>query len=80
MFGVYCEMENETSDATISTDIKDYDVFLESVAQSEVSIESLKKLTFTYQAKETGEEKEIALSKVAQFQLQSLEAYPDLFP
>ena len=65
---VHQQMENETSDATISTDIKDYDVFLESVAQSEVSIESLKKLTFTYQEKETGEEKEIALSKVAQFQ------------
>ncbi len=42
------QMKNETKDATISTDIKDYDVYLESVEQSEASIESLKKLTFTY--------------------------------
>ncbi len=65
---VHEQMENETSDATISTDIKDYDVFLESVAQSGASIESLKKLTFTYQDKESGEKSEIALSQVAEFQ------------
>jgi len=30
---VYAQMENTTADATISTDIKDYDVYLESVEQ-----------------------------------------------
>jgi len=48
------QMKNETKDATISTDIKDYDVYLETVEQSEASIESLKKLTFTYKDKESG--------------------------
>jgi len=62
------QMKNETKDATISTDIKDYDVYLETVEQSEASIESLKKLTFTYKDKESGEESEIALSKVADFE------------
>ncbi len=62
------QMKNETKDATISTDIKDYDIYLETVEQSEASIESLKKLTFTYQDKESGEESKIALSSVAEFE------------
>ena len=65
---VYGQMKNETSDATISTDIKDYDVYLETVEQSEASLESLKKLTFTYEDKESGEESEIALTEVAKFE------------
>ncbi|MEY8389897.1 efflux RND transporter permease subunit [Lachnospiraceae bacterium 45-W7] len=65
---VHEQMENETKDATISTDIKDYDVYLESVEQSEATMESLKKTTFTYKDKESGEESEIALSQVAEFE------------
>ncbi len=65
---VYEQMEKDTADDTISTDIKDYDVFLESVEQSEASLQSLKKLTFTYKDKETGDESEIPLSKVAKFE------------
>ncbi len=65
---VYAQMEKDTSDATISTDIKDYDVYLESVEQSEASIDSLKKLTFTYTDKEDGKEQEISLSKIAKFE------------
>ena len=65
---VYGQMKNETSDATISTDIKDYDVYLETVEQSEASLESLKKLTFTYEDKENGEESKIALTEVAKFE------------
>lgn len=61
-------METETSDATISTDIKDYDVFLKSVEQSDASRESLKQITFTYTDKENGEESEISLSEVAEFE------------
>ena len=61
-------METETSDATISTDIKDYDVFLKSVEQSEVSREALKQITFTYTDKEDGEESEISISEVAEFE------------
>ncbi|MCI9531729.1 MAG: MMPL family transporter [Lachnospiraceae bacterium] len=65
---VYGQMEKDTADGTISTDIKDYDVFLESVEQSDASLQSLKKLTFSYKDKETGEESEIPLSKVAEFE------------
>ncbi len=66
-------MADDTSDDTISTDIKDYDIYLESVEQSEATIDSLKKLTFTYEDKESGEEKEIKFSEVADFEeLESL--------
>ncbi|MCI8298993.1 MAG: MMPL family transporter [Lachnospiraceae bacterium] len=65
------QMEKDTKDATISTDIKDYDVYLESVEQSEATMESLKKTTFTYKDKESGEESEIALSQVAEFEQMS---------
>lgn len=65
---VYAQMENTTADATISTDIKDYDVYLESVEQSTASIDSIKNLTFTYTDKETGDETEIPLGDVAEFE------------
>ena len=70
---VYEQMENETSDDTISTDIKDYEVYLESVEQKEASLDSLKKLTFTYTDKEDGKEQEISVSEIARFEeLESL--------
>lgn len=65
---VYTMMADETSDATISTDIKDYDVYLESVEQSEASLDAIKNLTFTYTDKESGEESEIAISEIAAFE------------
>lgn len=66
-------MSDDTSDDTISTDIKDYDIYLESVEQSEATIESLKNITFTHTDKESGEEQEIKLSQVAEFEeLESL--------
>ncbi len=65
---VYEQMENDTADDSISTDIKDYDVYLESVEQSEASLQTLKKLTFTYEDKENGEKSEIPLSQVAAFE------------
>lgn len=65
---VYAEMENTTADDKISTDIKDYDVYLESAAQKDASIENIKKLNFTYKDKETGEESKIPLSEVADFE------------
>lgn len=65
---VSARMENTTADDTISTDTKDYDVYLESVEQKNASVENLKKLTFTYTDKETGEESEIPLKEVAEFE------------
>ena len=66
-------MADDTSDDTISTDIKDYEIYLESVDQSEATIDSLKNVTFTYTDKESGDEEEIKLSQVASFEeLESL--------
>ena len=66
-------MADDTSDDTISTDIKDYEIYLESVDQSEATIDSLKNVTFTYTDKESGDEEEIKLSQVAYFEeLESL--------
>lgn len=66
-------MADDTSDDTISTDIKDYEIYLESVDQSEATIDSLKNITFTYTDKESGDEEEIKLSQVADFEeLESL--------
>lgn len=66
-------MADDTSDDTISTDIKDYDIYLNSVEQSEATIEGLKDITFTYTDKESGDEEEINLSQVAAFEeLESL--------
>ena len=66
-------MADDTSDDTISTDIKDYEIYLESVDQSEATIDSLKNATFTYTDKESGDEEEIKLSQVADFEeLESL--------
>ncbi len=66
-------MADDKADDTISTDIKDYDIYLESVEQDEATIESLKNVTFTYTDKESGDEEEIKLSQVAEFEeLESL--------
>ncbi len=66
-------MADDKSDDTISTDIKDYDIYLESVQQDEATIESIKNITFTYTDKESGEEEDIKLSQVADFEeLESL--------
>ncbi len=58
---VYAEMASSTSATTISTDIKDYDVFLQTEGQSELTLDDIKTLTYTYTDKE-GEEKEIPLT------------------
>lgn len=58
---VYAEMASSTSVATISTDIKDYDVYLQTEGQSDLKLEDIKTLTYTYTDKE-GEEQEIPLT------------------
>lgn len=58
---VYAEMASSTSATTISTDIKDYDVYLQTEGQSDLKLEDIKNLTYTYTDKE-GEEKEIPLT------------------
>lgn len=65
---VQARMADETSDATISTDLKDYEVYLISADASKATLDSIKKMTFTYKDKASGEEKEAELSEIAVFE------------
>jgi HAE1 family hydrophobic/amphiphilic exporter-1 len=60
---VYAEMASTSSATTISTDIKDYAVYLQTEGQSELKLEDIQTLTFTHKDKE-GEEKEIPLTEI----------------
>lgn len=60
---VYDEMASSTSATTISTDIKEYEVFLQTEDQSEADLNDIKDLTFTYKDKE-GNEEEIPLADI----------------
>ena len=61
---VYAEMASSTSATTISTDIKDYEVYLQTEGQSELILDDIKNLTFTYTDRE-GEETEVPLTEIA---------------
>lgn len=58
---VYAEMASNTSTTTLSTDIKDYAVYLQTEEQSNLQLEDIKSLTYTYTDKE-GQEQEIPLT------------------
>lgn len=64
---VYGEMASATSATTISTDVNDYQVYVQSEEQSDVTLADIKNLTFTYTDRE-GNETEVALSDIAQFE------------
>lgn len=64
---VYGEMASSTSATTISTDVNDYQVYVQSEEQSDVTLDDIKKLTLTYTDRE-GNETEVALSDIAQFE------------
>ena len=57
------DMASSTSTTTISTDIKDYAVYLQTEEQSDLQLDDIKTLTFTHVDKE-GEEKEIPLTDI----------------
>lgn len=61
------ELSDETKATTISTDMKDYDVYVSSASEeASVTRQDIQKLTFTYTDKE-GNEEEIPLSEIAAF-------------
>lgn len=60
---VYGEMASESSATTISTDLKDYKVYLQTEEQAQLQLDDIKTLTFTHKDKE-GEEQEIPLTDV----------------
>ena len=64
---VYGEMASSTSATTISTDVNNYQVYVQSEEQSDVTLADIKNLTFTYTDRE-GNETEVALSDIAQFE------------
>lgn len=60
---VYAKMADSQSVTTISTDIKDYEVYLQTEEQADPKLDEIKSLTFTYTDKD-GKEKEIPLTKI----------------
>lgn len=64
---VYGEMASSTSATTISTDVNDYQVYVQSEEQFDVTLDDIKNLTFTYTDRE-GNETEVELSDIAQFE------------
>lgn len=62
---VYAKMASARSATTISTDIKDYEVYLQTEEQADVSIDDIRSLTFTH-TDEDGKEKEIPLTDICE--------------
>lgn len=60
---VYAKMASNTSATTIATDIKDYEVYVQTEEQADVLLDEIKNLTFTYTNKDK-EEQEISLSEI----------------
>ncbi len=64
---VYAEMASSTSVTTISSDVKDYAVYLQTEEQADTTLDIIKGLSFTY-ANEDGEEEEIPISEICTFE------------
>lgn len=64
---VYAKMASSTSPTEISTDLKDYEVYVQSDEQSEITLNDIKNMTFTHTDKE-GNEEEIPLRDIAAFE------------
>jgi HAE1 family hydrophobic/amphiphilic exporter-1 len=60
---VYAKTASSSSATTISTDIKDYEVYVQTEAQADTQLSDIKDLTFAY-TNEDGEEEEIPLSDI----------------
>jgi len=64
---VYAKMASDTSPTTITTDLKDYKVYIRTEEQSGTTLDDIRKLTFTYTDR-MGESEEVALSDIADFE------------
>ncbi|MCR4608859.1 MAG: efflux RND transporter permease subunit [Eubacterium sp.] len=64
---IYGKMAATTASTVIETDVKDYDVFVRTMEQSELTLDELKELTFTYTDRTTGQVSEIPLTEIAEF-------------
>ncbi len=63
---VYAKMAPSASPTTISTDIKDYEVYVQTQEQSGVTLADIKSLTFPYTDRE-GNTRDISLREIAEF-------------
>lgn len=63
---VYAKMVSSTSPTTISTDLKDYEVFVQTGEQANITLDDIRTLTFPYTDRE-GNEEDIALREIATF-------------
>ena len=61
------KMASSQSSTTISTDIKNYEVYLKTEDQNDVTLDDIKKLKFTHTNKD-GEEEEIPLTKICKME------------
>lgn len=64
---VYAELASTSASTQVSTNLKDYDVYLMSEEQSEVSINDIKNITFPYTNRD-GEEEQIKITQIATFE------------
>ena len=63
---VYSKMADTKSSTTISTDLKNYEVYVQNEEQSDVTIDDIKSMTFDYTNRE-GKLKKIKLEKIVDF-------------
>lgn len=64
---VYGKTASASAATMISTDLSDYEVYVQGEAQAEVTLADIRELKFTYTDRLTGEAKEAALSDIAEF-------------
>ena len=64
---VAAELADTKSMTSISTDVKDIKVYVNSDSQVEVTVDDIKKITFEYTDKITGDKETVPLSKIVTF-------------
>ena len=64
---VYGEMADSKSATTISTDLKDYEVYVQTEDQADTTLDDIKNLSFTY-TDQLGNDTEVALSDICSFE------------
>lgn len=64
---VYAELASTTASTQVSTDVKDYDVYVMSEEQSDVTIRDIKRITFPF-TNSDGEEEQIKITEIATFE------------
>ncbi len=64
---VYAKMASDSSPTTISTDLKDYKVYVQTKEQSGVTLQDIRRITFIYEDRE-GNEEEIPIRDVVDFE------------